>query len=482
MSDAAPYTDNQVRVRDVTLHYQEWGDSSAPPVLMVHGFGVSGHMFDEFAARAQGMYRLIAIDQRGHGDSDWAPDGDYSRDAFVADLEAFREALSIENFVLIGHSMGGMNSAFYAANHPDRVKSLVLVDVGPEAAKEGVDNIMRFTRGPDELDFNEFVENALRFNPRRTRENIEERMRHRLKEMPSGKWTWKFDKRFREQDSGLRIGSQATNEETWDVFKSIQCPVLLVRGEQSDVLKSDVADRCVSEMKECALVTVAGAGHSVPGDNPDGFTEPVLEFIERTLHTAEAEVPTGSDVAVEDGPTLDELVQSHRSGGRARPGAFALLGVLAVGAVAVGAIALSRKKKPTKREAAVAAVESHRPHVDIDDARERAVRLAGELSYMAKDQAGRARHRLQEIEVNQARDNALEIAHILGRTSRQAPVALKSVATNSRQLAARQAGKKAAKSGGSGALGAVRWLMARAGKQQAEKKPEPRRKMLPWRG
>jgi esterase len=490
LTTSPTYTDREIRVRDVTLHYQEWGDASLPTVLMLHGFGVSGHMFDEFAARAQGMYHLVAVDQRGHGDSDWAPDGDYSRDAFIADVEALRQALELESFLLMGHSMGGLNAATYTAKYPARVQSLVLVDVGPEAAKEGVDNIMRFTQAPAELEFEQFVENAMRFNTRRTRENIEERMRHRLKQLPSGKWTWKFDNRFRDKESGLRIGSEATNEEVWGLFKSIRCPVLLVRGEQSDVLSQEVAERCAAELTNCKLVVVPGAGHSVPGDNPDGFTEPVLEFLESTAHpnfgAGEVPIPPG----LEDGPTLDELVEYNTSS-RKRPGALTFLAVGAGAVVAVGALQMARKNKQKKRaraEAEAAAAESH-PVIDLDEARMRAAHLASDLSELAKSSATKARTRLSDIEVEQARDNAVEIARVLGRTSESA---FRSAATNPKTQAARRQSVKAAKSGSSRSVKALRWagrIAAMAvisgigkGKKKAHELEAPKRKSLPWRG
>ncbi|MEZ4479538.1 MAG: alpha/beta hydrolase [Dehalococcoidia bacterium] len=324
---ALSYLDQQVTVSGISLHYQEWGDPAAPPIIMLHGFGVSGHMFDEFAGRLADRYHLIALDQRGHGDSAWSDEGDYSREAFVRDLEGFREALGIERFILIGHSMGGLNSVSYTASYPSRVSALVLVDVGPEAAREGVDNIMRFTRGPDELDFEEFVQMAHQFNQRRTIENIRERMRHRLRQMENGKWTWKFDKRFRQPDSGLRIGNELSNDETWKMFRELRPPVLLVRGGESDVLKPDVADRCVREMQRARLVTVPGAGHSVPGDNPDDFTEAVSLFLD--------DVAAGKFEPYVEAtpPPLTALVTEQDRASCRRPGV--LTGVLVAG----GAIA-----------------------------------------------------------------------------------------------------------------------------------------------
>ncbi len=274
------YRERTITCNGLQLAFQEWGPPEAPVILALHGFGVSGHMFDEFGQRAGDRYRLISLDQRGHGDSQWASDGDYTREAFVSDVEAAREALALDRFILMGHSMGGLNAVEYTYQHPDRVSALILVDVGPEAAKEGVDNIVRFTRGPDELDFDDFVRNAMRFNTRRTEENIRERMRHRLKPLPSGKWTWKFDKRFREGEGAIRSGSEIGSDELHQRFCDLAPPTLLVRGEQSDILSQEVAERTVGEMRDARLSVVASAGHSVPGDNPEGFTSAVIDFLE----------------------------------------------------------------------------------------------------------------------------------------------------------------------------------------------------------
>ncbi len=335
------------------LAYQEWGPDDGPVILALHGFGVSGHMFDEFGQRASDRYRLINLDQRGHGDSEWDPDGDYTRETFVADVEAVRGELGLDRVILMGHSMGGLNAVEYTYQHPDRVSALVLVDVGPEAAKEGVDNIMRFTRGPDELDFDEFVANAMRFNTRRTEENIRERMRHRLRPLENGKWTWKFDKRFREGEGAVRSGSQLSADELWRRFRELAPPVLLVRGGQSDILSQEVAERVVAEMRAARLAVVPEAGHSVPGDNPGGFTEAVTAFLE------DVEAGRFPDPAAESTPIpipddIDDLRRGWRARERRLPAAALVAGAaVAVAAVAgAGAFLVSRFRKTRRSDGA----------------------------------------------------------------------------------------------------------------------------------
>jgi proline-specific peptidase len=473
----AGYLEKTVTVDGLSLAYQEWGNPSAPPVVMLHGFGVSGHMFDEFADRMQDRYRLLALDQRGHGDSDWSEAGDYSRDAFISDVEGFRKALGLEQFHLIGHSMGGLNAVAYMNAHPERVKTLVLVDVGPEAAKQGVDNIMRFTRGPDELEFEEFVEMAHRFNQRRTLENIRERMRHRLKPSESGKWTWKFDKRFRQPDSGLTIGSGMSNDESWQLFRNISVPTLIVRGGESDVLTPAVAERCAQEMPRARLTVIPGAGHSVPGDNPDAFTEAVREFL--------ADVERGHfEPAAAPAPPLERLLEEHSAASRRGPSMLTLIaaGVGAAFALAGAGYLLKRaadnrkKQKTVRGKATAAAQQVHLPPVDVDAARERAAEVVNRLGEVGAASAKRARQKASEVDIARARVAAHEALALLSVGTHQAPAVVKS--------AVERVDTKAVKQRGSSALARgvhAGSLALQLANQLAHRKQKPRHRVARWR-
>lgn len=414
------YLERDAQVGGLKLHYQEWGAQEAPVMLMLHGFGVSGHMFDEFAERMQDRYRLLALDQRGHGDSDWSAEGDYSRDAFVSDVEAFRLALGLDRFVLIGHSMGGLNAVSYAVQHPGQVKALVLVDVGPEAAREGVDNIVRFTRGPDELEFDEFVEMAHRFNPRRSVENIQERMRHRLRPSESGKWTWKFDRRFRQQDSSLRVGSELSSDQVWQLYREVQAPTLLVRGGESDVLTQEVAERAAREMRRARLVTVPGAGHSVPGDNPDGFTADVATFLD------DLEAGRFAPVAAAEPPPLEELLEVHEEAAarRRRPGTLTMVAIGAGLVLALAAAGLTARKSTQKgkRNAPVVQDEAlpESRAAEIERLHQRAADLAAELTALSRERLQQAKSALADVDVERARAGALDVVHALAGQSEHA--------------------------------------------------------------
>ena len=124
--------DRFVRVGDINLHYLEWGQAGAPPVIMIHGLSGNAHAFDNLAPHFVPRYHVISVDVRGRGDSDWAADANYSNDAYIGDLEALRQALGFERMSLVGTSMGGRISLTYAGTYPDPVERTVLKTSAPK--------------------------------------------------------------------------------------------------------------------------------------------------------------------------------------------------------------------------------------------------------------------------------------------------------------------------------------------------------------
>ena len=257
------------------FHVLTWGPDSAPPLLLLHGFNQTAHSWIEFATLAEKDYRVIAVTQRGHGASARAPDGDYSRDAMIDDAEAIADAFNLGSFHLIGMSMGAVHAVGLAARRPDRIARLVAVDWAPEVNPVGVDKIklMLSRRWPS---FDDAVAEVMHFNPRRSESNIRSRLEHTIGESDDGSWTWKVDPAF--ADSG-RFEAEA--ETMWQVVRKVTCPTLVVRGENSDILPADTAGALRDAFAHGQLETVAGAGHSVPGDNPAGFAAAVLPFVGR---------------------------------------------------------------------------------------------------------------------------------------------------------------------------------------------------------
>lgn len=277
----AQSTDCYVEGNGLKFHYLDWGNPENPALVLLHGVGQTCHTWDLFAAAMAPHFHVMAFDQRGHGDTDWAPDKDYSRQTMVQDAEAFTTALGLDRFFLTGMSMGGANSLSFTAKNPDRVEALVVVDVGPRVENKGVQHIRNFMK-----DFREFdsLDDAAavihKFNPRRPLEVIRKyTVVYNLKQLPSGKWTWKYDTYFSEGHS--RIDVKQMQEELSTEVKKISCPTLLVKGAESDVLSLDGARSLQEAVPGSEFALIPGAGHSVMGDNPPAFEAAVREFYQK---------------------------------------------------------------------------------------------------------------------------------------------------------------------------------------------------------
>ena len=260
--------DRWVRANGMNFHLLEWGDPGKPGVLMLHGASQQAHSWDFISLGLSSEYHVLVLDQRGHGDSDWAPDGDYSIEAAQGDLDGIVDALGLADFNLMGHSMGGRNSFVWASRHPGMLRSLTIVDTGPETVRGGSDRIRRFRELPDNLDtFEEFADRVQEYTGR-SREQVLGALQYSIYQGADGKWTWKYDKVMRQ--SG-RTESYWTPEQLWDCVKRIDCPTLVTRGDRSDIFAAETMDRMCEDIADCTCVTIANAGHLVQGDNPVDF-------------------------------------------------------------------------------------------------------------------------------------------------------------------------------------------------------------------
>jgi pimeloyl-ACP methyl ester carboxylesterase len=271
MTTAANVQDKTVTLNGLRFHYLDWGTPGAQALVLLHGFTSHAHSWDTFAEAMRAQYRVLALDQRGHGETEWATD--YHALRRVEDLEAFVAALDLDRFALLGLSMGGRCAYQYAARNPERVERLVIVDIAPETAPSGSARIAAGLRTQDVFASpDEAFAVAREANARPPDDELRHRVTHGLVQRPDGAWTFRYDVGLR--NSGLR--SVATPEEIahdWASLSNITCPTLLVRGVHSDILAPEQAERMVAAIPNCRLVEVPDAGHSVPLDNPVGFLQ-----------------------------------------------------------------------------------------------------------------------------------------------------------------------------------------------------------------
>src|SRR5947199_274549 len=185
--------DGTTSLNGLRFHFLDWGTRGEPPTLLLHGGAQTAHSWDEVAPDLARDHHVLALDQRGHGDTEWAPGGRYRRDDFVADIRAFLDDRNWERATLVALSLGGLNSIAFAATHPERIAGLVVVDVTPTISQTGGKAIAAQLQVRDFASFEEAVARAQAFNPLRSAENIRARLRHALRQGADGRWSYKFD-------------------------------------------------------------------------------------------------------------------------------------------------------------------------------------------------------------------------------------------------------------------------------------------------
>ena len=249
-----------------------------PPIVLLHGGHQSAHSWDLVSLHLAQHFRVLALDQRGHGDSEWTRDVTYSNHEMSLDAEAFIAALGLRRPVLMGHSMGGRNSMLLTRRDPSLLRALVIVDVGPELSDRGRAVIAGFVRDNEEFDdLEHFVRNVQQYDPYRTREHIERTVKYNMLQRADGKFVSKCDANPRRL--GVVRGTGPLENITLDEARKFDLPVLLVRGADSRILTAEAADRFRDALPHGTLVTVANCGHNVHGQNTQGFIAAVGRFL-----------------------------------------------------------------------------------------------------------------------------------------------------------------------------------------------------------
>ena len=278
------WRDETVALNGLRFHYLDWGAAGKPPLLLLHGGMQNAHTWDITAVALKRDYHVVALDLRGHGDSAWSDEGDYSHVTHARDVGGLIDHLGWDNVTLIGLSLGGLAAMRFASEHSDKLAAFVIVDVGPELNQSGVGRIINFTGGPAELDsIDDFIRRAIEYNPRRKAEQLRYSLTHNLRLLENGKYTWKYDRRIgraRARVPGESVPVQF--EDMWETLRSITCPTLVVRGAKSDVFAEETGRRMAETIPDCRFVTVPDAGHTVPMDNAPGFLKVLQTFLNET--------------------------------------------------------------------------------------------------------------------------------------------------------------------------------------------------------
>ncbi|MEO8694044.1 MAG: alpha/beta hydrolase [Acidimicrobiales bacterium] len=265
------YVSRHTVVRSQRFHFSEWGEPGRPQILLLHGGNQSSHSWDLVSLHLSDRYHVFALDQRGHGDSEWNREQDYSIDSMVGDAVAFIADQQLRDPIVFGHSMGGRISLTMATQHPGLARAFVIVDVGPEISPEGSKTIQHFVVNNIEFDDLEiFLDNVQKYDPFRTRAHIERTVKYNMLRRADGKYISKVDHR--------RIPLR-NSELTLDHVRTMTCPVLVLRGAESNILEPEAAVRFVDALPNGRLVTVPNCGHNVHSGNTPGFLEAITPFL-----------------------------------------------------------------------------------------------------------------------------------------------------------------------------------------------------------
>jgi pimeloyl-ACP methyl ester carboxylesterase len=254
------------------IHVLDWG-GRGPPTVLLHGGSLTARTWDYVAIALRGDFRLVALDMRGHGASDWADD--YSIQSFASDVMAVIDGLAIERTHFVGMSLGGIVACEFALNHPDRTESLVMVDVTSRpvfAATARMRAFMTGFRGAATVD--EVVERALAVSPRSDPERLHYRMRALLKRGDDGRLVWKSD-RQRLSDYPMILRHLAGFEAR---VPSMAAPFLLARGGESLIVSEHAAHDFTARFPDGRWVDIKDAGHNVQEDNPRDLADALKAF------------------------------------------------------------------------------------------------------------------------------------------------------------------------------------------------------------
>ncbi len=268
--------DRNVVINGLNIHYLDWGGDSGRNLLLVHGQGGNAHNWDHIAEALRDEFRVIAVDQRGHGDSDHAREG-YAVDKFAADLAEFVEKTGIAPCDYAGASLGARNGIAYAGDRSDHLKHFVCLDYGPEmsaaSARTQISGMNKRLLGWRSVD--EYVSIQMQANPRPGEERYRRQAEHALRLNYAGKYVAKSDPEMFWING--RFGAREVPY-LWEQWGKITCPIMEMKGGESDFLSPEIKARMIEAQPSMTWVDVPESGHGITNDNPDFLISELRAF------------------------------------------------------------------------------------------------------------------------------------------------------------------------------------------------------------
>jgi pimeloyl-ACP methyl ester carboxylesterase len=285
MTSKVDYERITLRGQDLNLIADAAGPVDAPTILFLHGSGQTRQSWSGALTQAvKRGYRAIALDMRGHGDSEWAPDGRYDLDRFEADIRRVIEQLGSEP-ILVGASLGGMIGMMIAAAPPPRLRALVLVDITVRVEVSGANEVIAFMgSAPDGFaSLEEAADAVSAYLPHRPRPTSTSGLMRNLR-LRDGRYYWHWDPAFMQmgRDAQARLDPAAPSP-LESIARAVTIPTLLIRGSRSRIVSEAGAREFLELVPHAEFVDIAGAHHMVAGDANDAFNAATFGFIDKQL-------------------------------------------------------------------------------------------------------------------------------------------------------------------------------------------------------
>ncbi len=264
--------DRFVTVNGLQLHYVDWGNPAAPPMVLVHGLDRVARTFDHVAAHYRSRYHVVALDMRGHGDSDWDPQGRYVVEDHLGDLEGLVRELGLRGLTLWGNSTGGRVVQVFAGAHPELVAAVISEDVGPERPRSIADAYARRVAADANgwATEDELYARLKAQSPTTTEAVLRPYVRYATKRRDDGRLVWR-------RDPNLVKGFVETD--LWRFVGRITAPTLYVLGGRSNIVPAETQQLLQARLPRVQLVVMPGLGHFPSDEQPDAFMAIVDRFL-----------------------------------------------------------------------------------------------------------------------------------------------------------------------------------------------------------
>lgn len=280
MASLVQPAEGELKLNGLRIHYFEWKGVGTRPLLLMHGLRDYAYYWQDCANRLLDEFHIYSFDQRGHGESEFAPGG-YGVWAFAADLAAFADAMDLQRFDLVGLSLGSRSSMAYARENSLRLRHLVLADMGPQMASAGARGLQsEMTSKADVAPSTFSREQAVTFYqkqwPALDPPSIDRLIENSLLAGEDGQYANRYDRRLAD------ITTKAAIPEInylWESLTRIHCPTLVVRGDESPILDEEISARMVNALPNGRLYVFKKTGHSLPRLAPEEFAAVIRAFL-----------------------------------------------------------------------------------------------------------------------------------------------------------------------------------------------------------